>query len=108
MVLETLVTIPEEHPALPGHFPGNPVVPGVVTLGEVLQALRTQAKKPLTVLGMPSVKFFTTLRPGRQLVIHLQEEEKGTISFTCTSESHVVAAGTLSYCEEAVVHAERK
>jgi 3-hydroxymyristoyl/3-hydroxydecanoyl-(acyl carrier protein) dehydratase len=29
-------TIPAEHPALPGHFPGRPVVPGALLLDHVL------------------------------------------------------------------------
>ena len=32
-------TIPDDHPSLPGHFPGHPVVPGVVLLDRVLQAI---------------------------------------------------------------------
>ena len=32
-------SIPFEHPALPGHFPGQPVVPGVVILEAVQTAI---------------------------------------------------------------------
>ncbi|RBC43168.1 hypothetical protein BRN41_12545, partial [Xanthomonas oryzae pv. oryzae] len=31
--------VPHDHPCLPGHFPGRPVVPGVVVLDHVLQAV---------------------------------------------------------------------
>lgn len=33
------LVIPPDHPALPGHFPGNPLVPGVLILAHVLAAL---------------------------------------------------------------------
>ncbi len=32
-------TVPADHPSLPGHFPGRPIVPGVVLLDEALACL---------------------------------------------------------------------
>ncbi|MEZ5592806.1 MAG: hypothetical protein R3F53_19725 [Gammaproteobacteria bacterium] len=32
--------IGSEHPSLAGHFPSNPIVPGVVILDEVMQAVQ--------------------------------------------------------------------
>ena len=34
----TTVTIAAEHPALAGHFPGAPILPGVLLLDEMVRA----------------------------------------------------------------------
>ena len=39
MSFEVCRVIRADHPSLPGHFPGAPLVPGVVILDEVLEAL---------------------------------------------------------------------
>ena len=39
MTFEVLRLIHADHPSLPGHFPGAPLVPGVVILDEVVAAL---------------------------------------------------------------------
>ena len=56
--------VPVSHPALPGHFPGNPIVPGVVILSQVTDAIRCQLPHfvPGTLLAM---RFHYPLRPGR-------------------------------------------
>ncbi len=56
--------IADDHPALPGHFPGRPIVPGVVILDRVLDAVEA-AHGPLGALRLPQVKFLRPLLPGQ-------------------------------------------
>jgi len=56
-------SIPSDHPSLPGHFPGHPIVPGVVVLERVLEAIEV-THGPLGVLRLPQVKFAQPLLPG--------------------------------------------
>ncbi len=64
-------TIDADHPALPGHFPGRPVVPGVVVLDRVLAAIEA-AHGPLGALRLPQVKFVRPLLPGEAARIELE------------------------------------
>ena len=62
---------PADHPCLPGQFPGQPIVPGVVVLDRVLAAI--QAKHgALGALRMPQVKFLQALLPEQTARIELQ------------------------------------
>jgi 3-hydroxymyristoyl/3-hydroxydecanoyl-(acyl carrier protein) dehydratase len=56
-------SIPNDHPSLPGHFPGRPIVPGVVLLDRVLEAIEAR-HGPLGALRLPQVKFMQPLLPG--------------------------------------------
>lgn len=62
--------IAADHPSLPGHFPGQPVVPGVVVLERVLEAIES-AHGPLDGLRLPQVKFAQPLLPGETARIEL-------------------------------------
>ena len=63
-------TVATDHPALPGHFPGHPVVPGVVVLEHVVAAIEAQAGA-LPALRLPQVKFVAPLLPGEPADITL-------------------------------------
>ena len=63
-------TIPADHPSLPGHFPGRPLVPGVVVLERVVEASEA-AHGPLSTLRLPQVKFLQPLLPGETARIEL-------------------------------------
>jgi 3-hydroxymyristoyl/3-hydroxydecanoyl-(acyl carrier protein) dehydratase len=52
------------HPSLPGHFPGRPLVPGVLLLDHVLQAVSRLTGQDVTRLRQ--VKFTSALLPGEQ------------------------------------------
>lgn len=62
--------IPADHPSLPGHFPGNPVVPGVVLLDQVARLLHDQHGRRLT--GLSQVKFASPLLPGQDARLELE------------------------------------
>ena len=64
-------TIGHDHPSLPGHFPGRPVVPGVVVLDRVVAALE-RAHGPLPPLRLPQVKFLQPLLPGEAARIRFE------------------------------------
>jgi 3-hydroxyacyl-[acyl-carrier-protein] dehydratase len=63
--------ITHDHPCLPGHFPGRPVVPGVVILDRVLAAIE-RAHGPCAALRLPQVKFAQPLLPGERAAIVLE------------------------------------
>lgn len=58
------IRIAADHPCLPGHFPGRPLVPGVVLLDHVARALRDQYGVRLT--RIVDAKFLAPLRPDRE------------------------------------------
>ncbi len=68
----TRFTIPHDHPCLPGHFPGRPIVPGVVVLDRVLAAIEAGHGGALGPLRMPQVKFAQPLLPGEEARIELE------------------------------------
>lgn len=94
---ELIVTIGADHPSLAGHFPDHPVVPGVVMLGEIMNAIREMAKENIEFVGMPSAKFMSPLNPGEPLTINLEQQGDGATEFTCTTGSRLIASGCLHY-----------
>lgn len=56
--------VPADHPSLPGHFPGRPIVPGVLLLDYVLQALQLSTGQQ--VQHLLQVKFTSALLPQEQ------------------------------------------
>ncbi len=65
-------TIPHDHPCLPGHFPGHPLVPGVVVLEQVLLAIQARTGTRAQSLRLGQVKFVGPLLPGQHASIELE------------------------------------
>ncbi|MBS0579398.1 MAG: acyl-CoA synthetase [Proteobacteria bacterium] len=90
------LTIPERHPAFSGHFPGMPILPGVVLLDETLRALEGQAGLSRTHWRIGTAKFLKPVHPGEQLQVQHEPLANGSIRFSIVSEGALVASGTLS------------
>ena len=94
MSFEVRRVIPEDHPAIPGHFPGNPIVPGVLILDEVMRAVE-QWRGQVRFKNVESVKFAAPLKPGDAFNIELQGDDESHIAFECWRDGTRLASGRL-------------
>lgn len=91
-------TIPADHPALPGHFPGNPIVPGVVLLSQVWESVCREAGTPLLCTGWPNVKFLAPLRPEQPFRVEVEFGATQSARFVCKTETAtIVAQGSVRF-----------
>lgn len=97
MKYERTLSIHKDHPALPGHFPGRPIVPGVLVLEEVIQTLKAQYDPDLVVTELPAVKLSSPLLPGESLNITVETEGPHTAAFLCRVGSRLVASGSIRF-----------
>ncbi|WP_126286433.1 AMP-binding protein [Burkholderia stagnalis] len=89
-------TIPADHPALPGHFPGHPIVPGVVLLDHAITAIGAALNRPLHAWRLGSAKFPSPAAPGEPLDLAFDAAASGAIRFTVRAGRRDVATGVLS------------
>ena len=92
--------IPANHPALPGHFPGYPITPGVVLLNHVAKACG-QWQADARITAWPQVKFVSPLLPEEAFVIRLTRSLPDTARFTVHVDARLVASGQFSFALDA-------
>jgi 3-hydroxyacyl-[acyl-carrier-protein] dehydratase len=88
----TTLLVPAQHPAFSGHFPGAPLLPGVVLLDEMLRAVEDRALSRWTIA---TAKFLQPVRPGETLTLEHENLTNGAIRFSIRSAGRAVATGTL-------------
>lgn len=85
-------TIAADHPCLPGHFPGHPVVPAVVMLERVIDAVT--GASGCRVVGIRRCKFTGPLRPEQTCTVEWSRAEQA-VRFECSTGNGAVAHGVL-------------
>ena len=96
---QTTFVVAADHPSLPGHFPGTPVVPGVVVLDHVLQASERWQGRGLRARGLKQVKFHSPLLPGQRADVLLELQGEALI-FRVTRNDQPVAQGTFTLAQD--------
>lgn len=82
------------HPALAGHFPGRPLVPGVTLLEQVALALRTWRQQRMA--RVLEAKFVAPLLPDQQARVNLASAPGSTrVRFVIERDGMVLARGTV-------------
>jgi 3-hydroxymyristoyl/3-hydroxydecanoyl-(acyl carrier protein) dehydratase len=81
------VVFPEDHPSLPGHFPGHPIVPGVLVLDAVMRVAGLSRSHLLRA------KFTAPVGPGDVVDIELTPRSTGHLAFVCRCRGNIVLGG---------------
>ncbi len=89
MSQEPHFSIAPDHPSLAGHFPGRPIVPGVVVLERAL-ALLLRDRPGHRVAALDEVKFLAPVLPGDAIVVEVAEATTLRLTFVASADQRVV------------------
>lgn len=90
-----LLPIAEDHPAFAGHFPGKPIVPGVVLLDEALHAIGLGLGKNFSACRITTAKFLSPAKPGELLEVEFTVSSTGAIDFSVMCGERKIATGSV-------------
>ncbi len=95
--IEADVTVPPGSPWFSGHFPGDPILPGVAQIGMVKDVIRQARSQDLNVSGVRRVRFKQIIRPDDKLKIIAAplKENTGAYSFRILVENEAVCSGVM-------------
>jgi len=83
--------VPSDHPALAGHFPGNPIVPGALLLDEALHAIDVTAAS----WQIANLKFHRIVQPGETLRLDCSAHPGGALRIELRADETLVMSGLL-------------
>jgi 3-hydroxymyristoyl/3-hydroxydecanoyl-(acyl carrier protein) dehydratase len=95
---ERSVTIdfPADHPALPGHFPERPLIPGVVLLDAIVRNARAAFELgPLD--GVTQAKFMGPVPPGAVTTVGLRRLQPNRVAFEVRLHGEIISTGELRF-----------
>jgi 3-hydroxymyristoyl/3-hydroxydecanoyl-(acyl carrier protein) dehydratase len=100
----TTLALAADHPAYAGHFPGMPVLPGVVLLDATVHALEEIAGATGLGWEVASAKFQSAVRPGEPLTLQHETLPDGSVRFSIRTADRPVASGVLVRSNSLTVH----
>lgn len=93
-ILKASVMIMRDHPVFDGHFPANPILPGVCTLQIAGELLSKFLDQKLMLIKSENIKFMSLVIPTENTIlnfeINLGNQEEKIFSVKCTVTSNEV------------------
>ncbi len=87
--------VPTDLPFFEGHFPGHPILPGVVALGWLLAGAERFLGRPLGAVALLNVKFHVVILPGARVELSVVPKSGGRLLGTLRSEAGVHASALI-------------
>lgn len=98
--MQAIFTLPiaSHHPTFKGHFPGMPIVPGVVLLDEVLHFFAQELG--MKAAQVSQAKFLSPVRPGDKVALRYEAASETSLRFYLSSGDRQIATGVVRMQEK--------
>jgi 3-hydroxymyristoyl/3-hydroxydecanoyl-(acyl carrier protein) dehydratase len=95
--ITAIAEVPPDSPWFSGHFPDDPILPGVALLSMTANAVIRSHPRAGHVIGVKKVRFKRVVKPNDCLIIKAKPDEKKSLSyvFEITCRGEVACTGTL-------------
>jgi 3-hydroxymyristoyl/3-hydroxydecanoyl-(acyl carrier protein) dehydratase len=92
------LSVDSRSPWFAGHFPGDPILPGIAQLKMVAETVLASGRPDMKMVGVSRVKFRKIVRPGKWLDIHVAIGKKeGQYAFRITCENEEICSGMMHF-----------
>ena len=96
--ISTEVRVPPESQWFSGHFPGEPILPGIAQLGIVYDTVCGARKRLFSLAGFSRVKFKKIIRPQDCLKVTVapKTDKEGVFIFRIVVDSDIACSGSMT------------
>lgn len=84
-------------PWFSGHFPGEPILPGIAQIALVLETIRQAEERDVCLVGLKRVRFKQVIQPDDEITIKIKPRDKkdDSYSFQVVVNDEVACSGLL-------------
>ena len=94
--IEARIRVPADSPWFDGHFPEEPILPGVAQLGLAHDLLCRAFERSLPVARVSRVRFKQMIRPEQRLAVTVQTADaSGSHRFRISGEEGLICSGQI-------------
>jgi 3-hydroxyacyl-[acyl-carrier-protein] dehydratase len=96
------IRVPADSPWFDGHFPAEPILPGVAQLGFVFDMIRRFHDDAVTIAGVRRIRFKQIIRPNDSLKVTVTplKEDTGSYSFRIVMGDGLACSGVMAVAKQ--------
>lgn len=96
-ITEKEIVFRETEPFFKGHFPGRPVVPGVMLIDKAVASARELLGREAVLESAAKVKFSKPVLPDETVVLRLERRNEADFAYSFLKDGTVCASGVLRF-----------